>query len=213
MPDIIAEGGELVEAGVDGEVGIAGGEGVGTGFSGGDIGVGVEGVVALVGGGGDIASGLDEFDAVGSGDQVIEEVITRLRGSWVSVGQLSVDDSAAGVEEIDGYVVDAGVTVVLDAVGVGVFPDIVADGGGNLVDGADISFGVAGETDLERAGEGGAFRNKGDADVFVGVEGSEIAAGDGEAEVEFVDVAVGVFPAELGDFAGEEDAINQSQRG
>ena len=70
-----------------------------------------------------IAAGIDEFDGVGARDEAREEVGT---GGVCGGGG---DHAADGIEQVDGDIIDPGFAGILDAVGVEVIPDEVAEGG------------------------------------------------------------------------------------
>ena len=51
---------------------------------------------------------------------------------------------AAGIRQVDGDIIDAGFAGILDAVGVEVIPDEVAEGGERVEAGVDGDIGIAG---------------------------------------------------------------------
>ena len=122
-PDAVAQRCGFDQAGVDGGVVLAGGEGVAAGQAV-DVGVGVEGVVADVGGAQYGAVGGDELDDVVAGHEAGKVVVA------VGVGGGAGHECAGGVidagVELDADPCAAGLAGILHAVGVGVVPHPVA---------------------------------------------------------------------------------------
>ncbi len=140
-PDEVTDGDRLDEAGVDGVVGLARGQGVAAGDAG-AVGIGVgrvggEGVAADILGGQDVAAaaGGGEVDVIGAGGQVGEVVgAGGIGGDGGDRVAVQVHSRLAGdaVVQGDGDPGQAGLAGVLLAVAVAVLPDQVADGGGLL---------------------------------------------------------------------------------
>ncbi len=125
VPHEVAQACELVEALVEGEVGFASGQvGHSRHQQRADT-VAVDRVIAALVGGADTskAGRLDEHDLVIAGDEVIEEIETIGIGD---VGQAGVE---AVFEELDGDAGDRRFVAFLNAVGIDVVPDVVAEGG------------------------------------------------------------------------------------
>ena len=142
-PHAVAQFGGAVEAGVDARIVLAGGEDDSAGLAGG-VDVAVERVVALVRGGDEVAGRRHDGDRVGArGDG--EAVVAG------SVGGGGGHRGAVLVLQLHGDASNAGFTGVLHAVGVGVFPDAIAEGGRALVNevvaGARLALGE-GHADL-----------------------------------------------------------------
>ncbi len=172
VPDEVAEGGGLIEPCVDGHIGIAGGQGVLGGDAGGGIGVRVGGVTTHILGAEGIAAGIDEFDAVGAWGKAREEV-----GTAGVCGGGGEDGGSGGTEQVDGDACDAGCAIILDAVGVEVIPDEVAEGGELIEPCVDGHIGIAGGQGVLGGDAGGGIgvRVGGVTTHILGAEG--IAAG------------------------------------
>src|SRR5206468_1597070 len=84
--------------------------------------------------------GGEDLNLVGAGVEVAEGVVA------VTAGGRRGDLAAVDIEKADGDAVDAGLTRVLDTVGIGVAPDPVADGGsgGRAVAEIDVDVTVVG---------------------------------------------------------------------
>src|SRR4029077_6925647 len=93
----------------------------------------------------------------------------------VTAGRRRGDLAAVDIEEADGDAVDADLTRVLDAVGIGVAPDPVADGGrgGRAVAEIDVDITVVGG----RQGPGGRLGDDVQAEPARGAELRVLAVG------------------------------------
>ena len=133
-PDVVAEAGALVEAGVDAGVVLARHDAVAAGQAGGVVGVAVEQVVAAdVGAAEQGAVAGDEFDDVVARHEVVEVVAAdrdeaRAVGGGGAAHQGAGEAVDAGVE-FDGDAGLAHFVAVSQAVAVGINPDAVADAG------------------------------------------------------------------------------------
>nr|GEU28183.1 hypothetical protein [Tanacetum cinerariifolium] len=122
QPYAVAHGGGLVQAGVDGVVDFAGSHRDLAALAG-SIDVAVErGVAARVGGGDDITFRRGDSHRVGAG--VGREAVLAVRA-----GGGGLHDVAGSVLQLHGGAGHARFTRILHAVGIGVFPHAVADGG------------------------------------------------------------------------------------
>jgi hypothetical protein len=107
--------------------------------AGNDIGIAVRCIQGIAIGvllGDELASRRDEFDLIVAGLQAGELVVALLDGSGAEVvaGHRAGDEHAIAVVQLDDDIVDARLAAVLDAIGIGIGPDIVAQLGALQLD-------------------------------------------------------------------------------
>src|SRR6185369_14036404 len=160
-------------------------------------GVGGGGAVQVVGGGHAGRQGrARHLDGVVARQEVAEGVAA------VAAGRGGGDHGAGAVEELDGDAVDTGLAAVLDAVGVGVAPDPVADRGGAAIAEVDVGAHLAaGEGDGRGVGGGGAIQVVGG-----GHAGRQGRARHLDGVVARQEVAEGVTPVAAGCGGGDHGA-------
>jgi len=166
-----------VKSRIPAEIDLARSEGGRCCASGGGIGVGVEAVVAaLVNGAQGVAGRGGELQIIVAGQKFSKEVAP------VGVGDRAAREGAAGGVDGDGYIGQARLTGVLEAVAVEIVPDLVADIPGRLV--VDKAAAIRREgiaavgaldlgTVLGHPGGccGSRIDREGDGDGLVGIEG------------------------------------------
>ena len=114
-----------------------------------------------------IAGGFDEFNLVVTRDQIGEQVPARVAVAGVVASGGSGDKRAVTFVQVDRDAVQAGVAVVLLAVVVAVYPDVVAQAGFLIQAGVDRVDGVA-RVDRVAGGDAGAVGVRVGAEGFCG---------------------------------------------